>query len=1209
MIGPDSAAVPNATITISSRPDSTTRVTRTDAKGTFSVTVENGGSAFLVIVNMLGYAPQRRTVTPVGAEPLPSVDFKLIASVAQLGAVRTVGERPKPPRSEASAGFTPGASATIMDAMRGLGGDLTGDLSAGLALMPGITVVPSATGGLPTVSAYGQGADQNNVVLNGLGFGATPPRDGFALSALSSTYDPARGGFAGVQLSLRMNQGGNYSSRLVRGTLDAPSMQWTTPLSSRFGTQYDQRIVSGTLSGPVVMDKAFYAIAWQVNRRTSGLPTLLSMSPASLAALQISPDSVSRLLASMGAVGIPTVVTGMPSSRANNEGRIAVRFDYTPKPAAPQPGVISVQGVPNVSDDYYLQVGGSWRSNDGSGIGPTSIATTGTRQTHRDMWMQATSATYLPLGFLNEATAGFSASADRGDPYLATPTARVLLNSQLPDGTTGITSLQLAGSSAGSNASSTWNAEVRDQLTRFTWDRRHQMTLTLNSTIDHFDIDQSAGLGSFAYSSLADFLSGAPASYSRTITGRRSTGSGMTGAIGLGDIYNPTPNLRTQFGVRMEGNHLGVSPTWNPAIDSLFGRRTDHVPSTFAVMPMFGFSWLTFGTITVPGFLGANPRGSISGGIREYRGSLSTRSIDGYSRQTGLPDAIQQIACVGSATPLPAWASYAQSSGSIPVRCADGTAGSALSQGAPPVALFASDYALSRSWRPALNVNYQLLPTVNLTLGTTYALNLDQPAIYDLNLQRVQKFALADEAGRPVFVSPGSIVPTTGSLAWTESRVSSRFAHVAETRSDLRSENRQFTVSASYQPLFVPASQTFWFLSLAYAYTSAREQYYGFTGTTGGDPTIRSWGSGSAPHHVVTVGFNYSWQRFLSVRLQGRAQSGTPFTPSVSGDVNGDGYFNDRAFVFDPAVARDPSVATAMSQLIANGTPQARDCLRQQLGSIAGRNSCTGPWSFPLLNMYLSPDAYRLHLGNRGTFTVTLTNLLGGADQLLHGSDHLRGWGQYAFVDPTLLTVRGYDAAQNRFTYSVNPQFANTAVYRNTFRSPFTISLDFRVELGRDRETQYVQQAMRLSGEERVETLTVDQVRQKIAPIAFDPFLQLFQQKDSIGLSARQVDSLNALRTRYMTAKDSVKHDLSSFLAGRRGDYGGADVRARWHGAAIAVYEALFALIPAMRAVLTDEQVDRITRNPRWNAGFVVQEIPRAQLEVFKRSAVPLIPF
>lgn len=61
----------------------------------------------------------------------------------------------------------------------------------------------------------------------------------------------------------------------------------------------------------------------------------------------------------------------------------------------------------------------------------------------------------------------------------------------------------------------------------------------------------------------------------------------------------------------------------------------------------------------------------------------------------------------------------------------------------------------------------------------------------------------------------------------------------------------------------------------------------------------------------------------------------------------------------------------------------------------------------------------------------------------------MRGWGQPAFVDETLLRVRGFDPAQRRFEYEVNPGFGRLSPFRE--RIPFTVSLQARVVLGVDR--------------------------------------------------------------------------------------------------------------------------------------------------------------
>jgi fatty acid/phospholipid biosynthesis enzyme len=57
----------------------------------------------------------------------------------------------------------------------------------------------------------------------------------------------------------------------------------------------------------------------------------------------------------------------------------------------------------------------------------------------------------------------------------------------------------------------------------------------------------------------------------------------------------------------------------------------------------------------------------------------------------------------------------------------------------------------------------------------------------------------------------------------------------------------------------------------------------------------------------------------------------------IAGDVNGDGYSNDRAFVYNPSIVADTALASGMRQLLANASPATRDCLQNQIGHIAAR--------------------------------------------------------------------------------------------------------------------------------------------------------------------------------------------------------------------------------------------------------------------------------
>jgi len=1215
VVASDSSALQNAVVTAIDTAAKVPHQTRTDSTGRYSITIENGGGTYIVAVTMLGQAPQRRTVARRPDGTMPEVSFKMSPVAAQLDAVRSVGERPKATRSDANGDFSVGGTTSYQSASSGLSGDVTGDLSALMATMPGISVTQNIDGSL-SISAFGIGGDQNGLVLNGMNFGAQVPRDGFRVAVVSASYDPGRGGFAGVQQSLRMQPGNNTITRSTHVTLDAPGLQFTSPVASNLGTTYGQQIASGTIGGPIVADKFFYSSAYQFSRRASSLTSLESANDASLLALHINRDSVQRLMGLIGTSGIPERTSRVPNGRENTEGRLSFRFDFEPNVPSSQPGQFFLNDA--TFDDYYLELGGTARNTGGAMIGPTSIPSSGGEIAHHDGWAQFTAAKYLPRNTLNETTVSLGGAEDRTDPYLDLPAANILFASGLSDGGVGISNVRVGGSSSPHGDSKTWSTELRNATTYNTWDRHHSVALTLDATVDGYSIQQDAGLGTFAFNSLNDFANGTPTSFSRTLTSLHTSGTGMTGAIGLGDVFNtnsaapgfiaigtPPPGRPTfQYGVRVEGNHFGFQPAYNAKVDSIFGVRTDHVPDGVRVMPMIGFSWPLFPVFKVNG-LPFGRRGNISGGVREYRGTLSTRSIDSYTRQTGLPSALQQLYCIGTAAPTPDWEGY-QHGESIPTDCANGAASTPLAQTTPPVALFAPNYSLYDSWRPAFNMNYTLNTLFRVSANATWAINRNVPGNYDLNFNPATRFALASEGGRPIFVSPTSIVPATGAETFADSRVSSDFAHVTEARSDLRSQVRSVGGTLTYAPIrifFAGPNGAFWFSSVSYTYNDAREQYRGFQ-STAGDPREISWSRGSIAKHVVTVSYNRTQGNLGSVAVQARMQSGTPFTPIVAGDVNGDGYSNDRAFVFAPSAA--DTTAASMAQLLRNAPSWARSCLQKQVGNIAGRNSCVGPWSFPLLNMTLSPDPYRFGFRNRGSVTLLFTNLLSGLDQALHGSNKLHGWGQSAFADPTLLTVRGFDPTTNRFNYTVNPLFGSTTQFRNTFRSPFVITLDVKLEVGPDRETQYLESLLRPRGSEGA-ALTVDQIKSRIAR-GFNPIDQLMQQKDSIPLTKEQVDSVTKISRRYAVRRDSIATVMAQYLVARHGNYGGEEVRDTWHAAGVASYRGYLEDIRAVVALLTPEQRATAEGKPSL-FGFVnLAQIKEGDIPAVFRGAMVSLP-
>jgi hypothetical protein len=456
------------------------------------------------------------------------------------------------------------------------------------------------------------------------------------------------------------------------------------------------------------------------------------------------------------------------------------------------------------------------------------------------------------------------------------------------------------------------------------------------------------------------------------------------------------------------------------------------------------------------------------------------------------------------------------------------------------------------------------------TLEGVYSLNLNQSSFADLNFDATERFTLPDEDGRPVYVAPTGIVPATGAVSSRGSRLEPDFSRVTELRSNLRSESRQ--VSLRLSPLRFGPGFTW---SASYVLSDVREQGSGFQ-STAGDPRRAEWGPSTfASRHQVIYSLGYDL--FDAVRLGwfGSFRSGTPYTPVVAGDINGDGYANDRAYVFDPADASDPALASAMRDLLErSGT--ARECLAGQAGRLAGRNSCRGPWtSTATLSISVIPGKVRMP--QRANLSLQLSNPLGAADLLVNGSDDLRGWGQAAQPDPALLYVRGFDPASQRFAYEVNQRFGNTSPSRSAFRAPVTLTAMLRFDLGPTREEQALSQQLdrgrRLPGQKLPAALLRAMYSNGGLP---NPMAQILRQQDSLQLTAAQADSIASLNRRFVVRADSIWSPVALYLGSLPDDYDGDEAWRRYLAARRASVDLLADVAPVVKELLTPTQRRRL---------------------------------
>jgi hypothetical protein len=395
--------------------------------------------------------------------------------------------------------------------------------------------------------------------------------------------------------------------------------------------------------------------------------------------------------------------------------------------------------------------------------------------------------------------------------------------------------------------------------------------------------------------------------------------------------------------------------------------------------------------------------------------------------------------------PTPAWSQFWASADSIPDAC--------LSVGPPPidgfqsarsVVVLAPGFEVPRAWRGSLSVERRLTQLLRFNVDLSAARGVALTGFRDLNVVGTPSFTLAGEGNRPVYVAPGAITPLTGTPNFAASRLDSVFGQVLEARSDLHSRSLQLTTGLSGivgRGIVVSAS---------YSWQRVRDEETGVRGnTTAADPNTVEWGRSDLERkHSFLLTLTYPVSQALELTSIGRLTSGTPFTPMVGGDVNGDGMRNDRAFIFAAGTAT--TEAQGMQRLLAEAAPSVRSCLLGQVGTVALRNSCDGPWQ-AALDFQMNWRPAFLGLNRRLQVSVITYNFLRGLDELLHGTAGAKGWGLNTRPDNTLLYVTGFDPATQSYTYTVNERFGATGGSATAYRPPFQIGIQARLTVGPDR--------------------------------------------------------------------------------------------------------------------------------------------------------------
>jgi hypothetical protein len=1175
IVGQDSFPLVGARVTVTSIVTQMGRTTTTNVDGRYTIPFPGGGGNYLASFNMIGFRPVVRQIKRLDDEDVLVADVVMVRAPVQLTDVMVVA-RPLPRRGNAE---LPDSTGT-WDVISGAGSAASdlGNLAAMASQLPGVSMVTDADGNSIGVSVLGLGHEQNTVTIDGVQqeMNEVPTEGMPAATITKTTSDPSRGGFSGAAVEVRSRPGSWQVARSLGLIVDEPRLQWADQVATQLGRQYRNVQLSGQSSGPVVKDKLFYRGSFQAGRRTSDRHTILNTGGLALAELGASVDSVRKLRTTMEELGLPLSVPGIPGSQLTDNASLMLRADFTPA------GSHAINATFN----------GAWKEQASSSSSPLTTPASGGRTETLTASGQLNHSVYIPFGILSETKLALSVNNGTTGAFMLMPDVRVRIRSEaLGSQGRSVANFQVGGNSSMPVATRNSNWQFVNSLSWVSKDNAHRVKWAVEIKQDEYRQNQATNrFGTFTFNSLEDFAAGQPSEYRRQLTETNRNADLLTSAVSLGDQWRRTKNLSIQYGLRLEADRYGSRPAYNPEVERIFGVRNDHAPNARHVSPRLGFTW-NYGTAPqIAAFEGAvrGPRATLKGTIGEYRNTPKNSLIQAAMGATGLPSGIQTLTCRGSATPFPDWESFARDPSTIPVECADGTGSSVFADAQPNVVLFHRNYEPQRSWRADLGWSGTALRRYKLAVNGVVSLNRAQPGTYSLNFRDSVHFRLPAESERPVFVRATSISSRSGSVATRDARISSDFARVTERRSDLSSHSAEW--SLTFSPVVVAPRAVRW--SVGYVNAQMTERTRGFGGTTAGDPRELAWNPASGPSHQFNISTSYSLLGF-TLGLATRVTSGVRFTPMVRGDINGDGESNDRAFVFHPTSASDEGIGGAMRILLDEAPPSVSRCLSRQVGTIAGANSCTGPWS-SVMNLSLSLEPRKFQLPGRTTLSMTFANPMTGVDLLVNGASEPRSWGALNNrPDATLLYVRGFDPVAQEFRYEVNPRFGNNRETSAIQGKPFLITLRFSTDMSPPMEKQTLRRQLDGWRDGSTRKPNESALRRQYTQRFTSPFQSIMRQRDTLGLSPEQADSIAAMNAAFNARLDSLWAPVVEYISAIEGAYRLEDVFSRVRETQRRSYDLLALHARAVKAVLTSDQFNRLPQS--FGAFFDDRELERMQ--------------
>ncbi len=984
------AALPSANIMAVHNPTGTSYGTTTRNDGRYNLIGLRVGGPYTITVSFVGYETQKKEDVYLELGQNLTLNFKMTTSAVKLSEVTVVGTSNAIISSERT-GASERVSAREIQQIPTISRSLT-DLTKLSPLFSGLGY-----------SAAGRNNRYNNIQLNGtqfndlFGLNSGAPGSGQGANAISldeiqefqivvAPYDVRYGGFTGGGINAITRSGTNAWDGSAYGFGRTQGLVGLSPDTKKQKLADFQNFQEGfRLGGPIVQDKMFFFINGELTQYTYPLPNI-SLSPQGSAGMAAYADTVQNILMSKYNYNPGT----MDSYNASQpSGKVFARFDW------------------NISQQHKLTLSYSYLNaksdNDYSYTrsGNTSLS----YDSYLYLYKNQTNNTVLQLNstfsnnMSNELILGYTTIRDNRGPEGSNPLPLVQVN---------INNLKIYGGLDRYSSANFLGQNIFEFTDNFNYSAGdHLFTFgTHNEFFNFTNLFMASYFGWYTFNSLADLNAGKIGGYQRTFSRTndpQQAASFSVNQFGLyaQDEWSVMPNFKLTYGIRFDLPTLPTAAAKNDSVSYYFPgfSTTDKPNANILFSPRVGFNY----------DLNGDKETQIRGGIGIFSGRVPYVWLSNNYGGTGTYYAVINGA--------PKTNAFSGGFSADPYNQP-----SAVGLGLSPKLSSEIDLADPNLKMPQLlrfnaavdkKLPYDFIGTIELL----YSKNINEMNYQLVNLKGQTGVG---EGGRPIFGGTNSGNGNFYNILYlTNTNKGYQYNFVAQIQ---RNVLRGVSVNAGYT-----YGRAFDINSVNSSQANSQLAYSPISGDPNNPPVATS---DYEIRNRIFASVTYTEEFFkdapTSISLFYNGQSGRPFSFTVYGDINSDGYNQNDLFYIPKndgdielgSITGGKFVSNAQMYSDFDSFVANNDYLNSHRGIIAGRNEAKNPW-YNQLDMRIVQDLPVVY-GHSVEITLDILNVLN-----LINSDW--GWYQHTTQSTyTIVNLVGKDPATGKNVYSFSKPATNT---------------------------------------------------------------------------------------------------------------------------------------------------------------------------------------